>query len=80
MAGLAYREFENQYVGQANLIEANFEADKINAQVVEKIRQKYSINDEIKLLRLGETPEKATWSKYVDDCRAWGTSAKEVIK
>ena len=62
------------------LIEANLEADKINAQVVEKIRQKYSINDEIKLLRLGETPEKATWSKYVDDCRAWGTAAKEAIK
>ena len=58
------------------LIEANLEADKVNAQVVEKIRERYSINDEIKLLRLGDTPEKATWSKYVEECRAWGAKRK----
>ena len=61
------------------LIEANYEADKIDQQTVEKIRQKYSINDEIKLLRLGETPEKATWNSYVEQCRAEGAVLKKLI-
>jgi hypothetical protein len=58
------------------LIQANFEADKVNAQVVQKIRERYSINDEIKLLRLGDSAEKDMWVKYVEECRAWGVKEK----
>jgi len=62
------------------LIEANYEADKINAQVVEKIRQKYSINDEIKMLRLGlATDEAKAWNTYAEACRAEGAAAKELL-
>ena len=58
------------------LIEANLEADMVNAQVVQKIRERYSINDEIKLLRLGDSAEKEAWSKYVEECRSWGAKRK----
>lgn len=48
----------------------------MNAQVVQKIRERYSINDEIKLLRLGDSAEKDMWVKYVEECRAWGVKEK----
>ena len=62
------------------LIEANLEADKIDAQTVEKIRQKYTVNDEIKMLRLGlATDEAKEWNTYAEACRAEGAAAKEIL-
>jgi len=62
------------------LIEANLEADKINLQTVQKIRQRYSVNDEIKMLRLGgATAEAKEWNTFVEKCRAEGTAAKELL-
>ena len=62
------------------LIEANLEVDRIDAQTVEKIRQKYSVNDEIKMLRLGlATDEAKAWNTYAEQCRADGTAAKEIL-
>lgn len=54
----------------------SIEAAIIDEQVVEMIRQRYSINDEFKLLRLGPSAEMTTYNDYVEECRAWGVSEK----
>lgn len=51
------------------------EAD-INRRVVEMIREQYSIEDEIKLLRTAPSPEFELWNAYVEDCREWGRLQK----
>lgn len=51
----------------------------INAQVVDKIRAKYSVDDEIKLLRTQSSPEFDEWSAYVEMCRDWGRTEKAKI-
>lgn len=61
------------------LIEANMEEDKIDLQIVEKIRQRYSVNDEIKLLRTAPSAEATVWNAYVEECRAWGKVEKDKI-
>ena len=48
----------------------------INTQVVAKIREKYSIADEIKMLRLAPSQETTEWNDYVEDCRQWGREEK----
>lgn len=47
----------------------------INDRVVAKIRLNYSINDEIKQLRVGGD-EAVIYNAYVEECRAWGRSEK----
>lgn len=61
------------------LIEANIEEDKIDAQVVDKIRGRYSVSDEIKLLRTAPSTEATAWNAYVEECRAWGKAMKEML-
>jgi hypothetical protein len=41
-----------------------------------KIREKYSVNDEIKLIRLGASDDFTAYNDYVETCRAWGVAAK----
>ena len=48
----------------------------IDQQVVERIRARYSIEDEIKFLRLAPSDDTAAWNAYVEDCRAWGRAEK----
>ena len=48
----------------------------INERVVAKIRERYSLNDEIKLLRIGLSEESTAYNDYVEECRAWGRAAK----
>lgn len=48
----------------------------INSRVVEKIRAQYSVEDEIKMLRLAPSAESAVYNDYVESCRAWGRSEK----
>lgn len=48
----------------------------INDRVVARIRLVYSINDEIKMLRIGGD-EAVAYSAYVEECRAWGREEKE---
>jgi hypothetical protein len=48
----------------------------IDERVVMKIREKYSVNDEIKLIRLGASDDFTDYNDYVETCRAWGTAAK----
>ena len=49
----------------------------INERVVTKIRERYSVNDEIKMLRIGPSPETEAYNDYVEKCRAWGRGEKE---
>ena len=51
----------------------------INEQVAERIRQRYSVDDEIKLLRIAPSDETAAWNDYVEECRAWGRGKKAEI-
>ena len=62
------------------LIEADYEADKIDYQTVEKIRARYSVNDEIKMLRTAPSTESTAWNEFVEKCRADGAAAKELLK
>ena len=48
----------------------------INDRVVAKIREVYSLNDEIKMIRLSPSEESAAYNEYVEECRAWGRVAK----
>ena len=48
----------------------------IDERVVMKIREKYSVNDEIKLLRLGASDDFTAYNDYIETCRAWGAAAK----
>lgn len=61
------------------LVEANYKEDKIDAQVVDKIRNRYSVSDEIKLLRTAPSAEATAWNGYVEECRAWGKAQKEIL-
>jgi len=51
----------------------------INDRVVAKIRERYSLDDEIKLLRIGPSDETSAYNAYVEECRAWGRAAKEKL-
>ena len=48
----------------------------INQRVCEKIRDKYSVDDELKMLRIAPSIETTAYSAHVEDCRAWGQVEK----
>jgi len=48
----------------------------INDRVVSKIREIYSLNDEIKMIRLSPSAESTAYNEYVEACREWGRVAK----
>jgi hypothetical protein len=48
----------------------------INQRVVEQIREKYSADDEIKILSLPLSAESAEYNAYVRSCREWGAAEK----
>ena len=48
----------------------------INARVQDKIAARYSLADEIKLLRTAPSPEMEAYSAYAEDCRSWGRVEK----
>ena len=48
----------------------------INERVVAKIREIYSLNDEIKMIRLSPSEESTAYNDYVEECRDWGRAAK----
>lgn len=51
----------------------------IRARVAERIAERYSMADEIKLLRTAPSPEFEAYNAYVEDCRAWGRAEKARI-
>jgi hypothetical protein len=52
---------------------------EINAQVVAKIREKYSVDQEIALLRRGQCAEWDEWNNYVESCVNWGREQKALM-
>jgi hypothetical protein len=48
----------------------------INQRVVDMIRQRYSVDDEIKMLRIAPSDETTAYNAYVEECRAWGRGEK----
>ena len=56
--------------------------DEINRKVVEYIRARYSVDDELKFLRIElfsfvPDPEASAYNAYVEECRAWGRGEKQ---
>lgn len=51
----------------------------INQRVVEMIRDRYSVDDELKMLRLAPSDESTAYNDYVEECRAWGRQEKEKL-
>lgn len=50
---------------------------QINDLVVRRIRQKYSVNDELKMARISnDTKEWIDYNTYVEECRQWGIEQK----
>lgn len=48
----------------------------INERVQEKISEKYTIQDEIKLIRTSPSQQFDEYNAYVESCRAWGRAEK----
>jgi len=48
----------------------------INSRVIDMIRERYSINDEIKMLRIGPSDETSAYNDYAEAARAWGRAEK----
>lgn len=48
----------------------------IDQRVVEQIRARYAVDDEIRLLRIAPSAETSAWNAYAEDCRAWGRAEK----
>lgn len=48
----------------------------INERVRQAIADRYSLADEIKLLRTAPSPEMAAYNAYAEECRAWGRMEK----
>ena len=48
----------------------------INARVQEAIGQRYSMADEIKLLRTAPSADMDAYNAYAEECRAWGRAEK----
>ena len=51
----------------------------INQRVVAMIREQYSMDEEIKLLRTAPSEEFDVYNEYVESCRAWGRSQKSEL-
>ena len=77
-------QFEQLAIEEA-LVDEPLEADikahspviqLINKRVRDAIEDRYTIADEIKMLRIGSGPEFDAYNAYVEDCRAWGRTEK----
>lgn len=48
----------------------------INARVRAAIEERYSLADEVKLLRTAPSPEMVAYNAYAEECRNWGRVEK----
>jgi hypothetical protein len=55
---------------------ASPQARLINERVRAAIAERYSLADEIKLLRTAPSAEMEAYNAYAEDCRAWGRAEK----
>jgi len=51
----------------------------IRSMVADKIAERYSVGDEIKLLRTAPSAEFEAYNAYAEDCRAWGREQKSAL-
>ena len=51
----------------------------INERVRARIAERYSMADEIKMLRLAPSVESAAYNAYVELCREWGADQKVAL-
>lgn len=51
----------------------------INERVRAAIAERYSLADEIKLLRTAPSPEMQAYDAYAEECRAWGRAQKAAL-
>ena len=64
---------------RSQIKQASPHIDLINRRVVEAIRERYSIEDEIKLIRLAPSDESTAYNAYVESCRDVGREQKAAI-
>ena len=64
---------------KAKIVAASPLFANIKGRVVDKIREVYSVNDEIKMLRIGPSEETVAYNDHVEACRAWGRGQKAVL-
>lgn len=50
--------------------------NRINQMVVEMIRERYSVDDELGILRTAPSEEATQYNAWVEECRAWGRGEK----
>ena len=50
--------------------------NNINQMVVGMIRERYSIDDELGILRTAPSEEAVQYNAWVEECRAWGRGEK----
>ncbi len=51
----------------------------IRGLVAEKIAARYSVGDEIKLLRTAPSAEFEAYNAYAEECRAWGREQRSAV-
>ena len=51
----------------------------IRERVTAKIADRYSVTDEIKLIRTAPSAEFEVYNEYVEECRAWGREQKAAL-
>lgn len=74
---------ENEEITDVTIIEKEkvYTHEEINAMVVNKIREKYSINDEFKMINLGignpQDEEYLEYREYVLECKTWGDNLEK---
>ena len=61
------------------ILQASPHVRLINQRVIEKIRERYDINDELQMLRIGPTAETSDYFAYCEECVAWGTAEKKKL-
>jgi len=53
--------------------------DAINQRVRDMIREQYSLEDEIQLLRTAPSAEFELWNAHVEACRDWGREQRALL-
>ncbi|MDD3757717.1 MAG: hypothetical protein PHN76_06090 [Advenella sp.] len=61
---------------RADIHNASIHIAVISKRVAEQISQRYSVTDEIKLLRTAPSEEFDIYNEYAESCRAWGRAEK----
>lgn len=64
---------------RASICAASPHVELISSRVVDMIRLRYTINDEIKMLRIAPSDESTQYNSYVEECRAWGREQRALI-